>query len=107
MLVNKKFLSDIEKILSKQQIIADITRRRAFGTDASFYQLVPELVLQIEDEQQMQQVIETANLHSVPVTFRAAGTSLSGQAITDSVLIMLTNAWAGHEILNQGHLIRL
>lgn len=107
MLVNKKFLSDIEKILSKQQIIADITRRRAFGTDASFYQLVPELVLQIEDEQQMQQVIESANLHSVPVTFRAAGTSLSGQAITDSVLIMLTNAWAGHEILNQGHLIRL
>jgi D-lactate dehydrogenase len=31
----------------------------------------------------------------VPVTFRAAGTSLSGQAISDSVLVVLGDGWRG------------
>src|SRR5262245_63967328 len=31
--------------------------------------------------------------HRASVTFRAAGTSLSGQAITDSVLVMLGDRW--------------
>jgi D-lactate dehydrogenase len=43
----------------------------------------------------------------VPVTFRAAGTSLSGQAVTDSVLIQLREGWRGHEILENGQAIRL
>ncbi|KGJ99146.1 FAD-binding and (Fe-S)-binding domain-containing protein [Thalassotalea sp. ND16A] len=107
MAVNEHFLTDVRAILSKEQIIDDITRRRAFGTDASFYQLVPQLVLQIANEQQMQQVIESANQHLVAVTFRAAGTSLSGQAITDSVLLMLTNDWTDYQISQDGQLIRL
>jgi hypothetical protein len=36
------------------------------------------------------------------VTFRAAGTSLSGQAISDSVLIVLGDNWNGREIRGQG-----
>ena len=41
------------------------------------------------------------------MTFRAAGTSLSGQAISDSVLIVLGDNWNGREIRNGGEQIRL
>jgi D-lactate dehydrogenase len=105
--MNDNFLIKIQEILSTHQIINDITRRRAFGTDASFYQLIPELILVIETENQMQSVIRLANKCNVPITFRAAGTSLSGQAITDSVLIMLSTDWNGFEIEKDGLRIRL
>lgn len=36
-------------------------------------------------------VLPIALKHGVPVTFRAAGTSLSGQAITDSVLLKISH----------------
>ncbi len=41
------------------------------------------------------------------MTFRAAGTSLSGQAISDSVLIVLGDRWNHKEILDNGRRIRL
>jgi D-lactate dehydrogenase len=107
MAVNTNFLSNVRSILSSDQIVQDITRRRAFGTDASFYQLVPELVLKIETEQQMRQVLTLAHECLVPVTFRAAGTSLSGQAITDSVLILLSSDWTEFDIKENGKSIRL
>jgi len=107
MAINNNFLSDIRAMLSSHQIIEDITRRRAFGTDASFYQLIPELVLKIDNELQIREVMALANKHTVPITFRAAGTSLSGQAITDCVLILLSPNWTLHDIKANGNLISL
>ena len=39
----------------------------------------------------MRKILPLALKHQVPVTFRAAGTSLSGQALTDSVLLKLSH----------------
>ncbi len=39
----------------------------------------------------MARILPIAAKHGVPVTFRAAGTSLSGQAVTDSVLLKLSH----------------
>ncbi len=97
----------IASILPESCIITDISRRRAYATDASFYQLIPQLVLRIGSVDQMQAVLRASHAHHVPVTFRAAGTSLSGQAISDSVLLLLDEHWRGHEILNDGAQIRL
>ena len=107
MAVNEQFLKKLSEILSPKQIINDITRRRAFGTDASFYQLIPQLVLTVASQSQMQAVISLADNCNVPITFRAAGTSLSGQAITDSVLVMLSTDWNGFDIEDEGLKIRL
>ena len=107
MAVNEQFLSEAKKVLPASRIIEDITRRRAFGTDASFYHLVPDLVLKVENAQQMQQILISASEYHVPVTFRAAGTSLSGQAVSDSVLIMLSEDWTEYQIEQSGQRIRL
>ncbi len=106
-IIPKGFIQAIRTILPKAGIIDDISRRRAYGTDASFYQLIPQLVLQISSIEQMQAVLKASHSHHVSVTFRAAGTSLSGQAVSNSVLILLDSNWRGHEIINNGEQIRL
>lgn len=105
--IPSSFLSKLSDRLSPDQIITDITRRRAHATDASFYQLIPELVLKLNTLSEVQDCLRLANELDVSITFRAAGTSLSGQAITDSVLIILSEQWRGHEILDDGEHIRL
>ena len=66
-------------------------RTFAYGTDASFYRLNPKLVVKVHTEDEIRRVLPIARRLAVPVTFRAAGTSLSGQAITDSVLLKLSH----------------
>ncbi|VFT28205.1 oxidoreductase FAD-binding region [Pseudomonas aeruginosa] len=51
--------------------------------------LIPKLVLRVESEDEVAAILSAAYREQVPVTFRAAGTSLSGQAISDSVLLVL------------------
>jgi D-lactate dehydrogenase len=106
-IIPKEFIQAIRTILPKSGIIEDISRRRAHATDASFYQLIPQLVLQISSIAQMQAVLQASHTHHVSVTFRAAGTSLSGQAVSNSVLLLLDGNWRGHEIINNGAQIRL
>ena len=101
------FAASLLDLLPRERIITDYAKRFAYGTDASFYRLTPELVLQIDSEAELVEVIKRAAEHKLPVTFRAAGTSLSGQAQSDSILIMLTNSWRSHEILDLGTRIKL
>lgn len=51
-------------------MIEDVLRRLAFGTDASFYRLIPQLVLKVRDEAEV--ALDAAKRHAVPVTFRAS-----------------------------------
>lgn len=106
-LIPKGFNQAIRSILPPTGIIEDISRRRAYATDASFYQLIPQLVLQVSTVKQMQAVLAASNAYHVSVTFRAAGTSLSGQAVSNSVLILLDSQWRGHDIIDNGKQIRL
>ena len=86
------------RVLPPKQVITDNLRRLAYGTDASFYRLTPEVVAVIESEEEVQALLQTARAHGKPVTFRAAGTSLSGQAVTDSVLALIGDGFANCEI---------
>ncbi len=104
----KALREDLRGNLPETQVIEDELRRLAYGTDASFYRLIPQLVLKVRDEVELIQVLKAANRHQVPVTFRAAGTSLSGQAITDSVLVLLSGeGWQDSRISPDGSVISL
>ena len=92
------FTQALSRVLPAKQVITDNLRRLAYGTDASFYRLTPEVVAVIESEEEVQALLQTARAHGKPVTFRAAGTSLSGQAVTDSVLALTGDGFASCEI---------
>ena len=82
-----------EGILPAGRIYTDELRTLAWGTDASEYKLTPKVVLRAADEKEVSKVLELASRLGLPVTFRAAGTSLSGQAISDSILLVAGKNW--------------
>lgn len=101
------FLEAVEQLIPAERRFDDPLSTLAFGTDASFYRLIPKLVVRVESEAEVVHLLQLAHAEHVPVTFRAAGTSLSGQAISDSVLIVLGDNWNGREIRDGGAQIRL
>jgi D-lactate dehydrogenase len=85
------FAKDVQKLIPGSRIFTDPLRTFAYGTDASFYRLNPKMVIKVHSEEEMIRLLPLARKHDVPVTFRAAGTSLSGQALTDSVLLKISH----------------
>ena len=84
-------MQEISGFIPEARQFTDSVRTFAYGTDASFYRLNPKMVVKVHSEEEVARIIPIAAKHKVPITFRAAGTSLSGQAITDSVLLKLSH----------------
>lgn len=103
----KKFYDEIKSTVEKSRLYTDEVRNLAYGTDAGFYRLIPQIIIRAKNEAEVQKAIVLANKYNLPVTFRAAGTSLAGQAITDSILIVAGKHWENFEILNNGEAIRM
>ena len=82
-------------IVPESRVFTDPLRTLAYGTDASFYRLTPKIVAVAEDEIEVAAFIKLCRAFDAPLTFRAAGTSLSGQAVTDSVLVVLGEGFGG------------
>ncbi|NQD95387.1 FAD-binding oxidoreductase, partial [Pseudomonas sp. CrR25] len=101
------FIAEVNRLIPRQRRFDDPLSTLAFGTDASFYRLIPKLVVRVESEAEVVRMLELASTYRVPVTFRASGTSLSGQALSDSVLIVLGDNWSGREVRQDGAQIRL
>ncbi|WP_275097108.1 FAD-binding and (Fe-S)-binding domain-containing protein [Sedimenticola hydrogenitrophicus] len=99
---------ELAGFIDPTRLIDDPLRTLAYGTDASFYRLIPRLVVKVNDESEMVRILAAAHRCDTPVTFRAAGTSLSGQAISDSVLLLLSgDYWRGYTINEDASIIRL
>lgn len=97
----------LKNVIDDARLIRDPLRTLAYGTDASFYRLIPQLIVRVDNEDEVRIVLEEARQRDLPVTFRAAGTSLSGQAVTDSILMQLSDNWKGHRVHEHGHSISL
>ncbi|HKM12717.1 MAG TPA: FAD-binding and (Fe-S)-binding domain-containing protein [Bacteroidales bacterium] len=98
----KEFYDKLKSIIPEKRMLHDPLSTLAFGTDASFYRLIPKLVIKAHSEEEIVAILTTAYNMGLPVTFRAAGTSLSGQAISDSILVLATHGWKEHKILDHG-----
>lgn len=100
------FLDAAREIVGRENVYTDRMYCLAKGTDAGFYRLVPKAVVTVDDEKQAAGVIRAASRFNVPVTFKAGGTSLSGQTVTDSVIVELGRRFDGFEISADGSLAR-
>lgn len=92
------FLQEAGQFIPKDRIYTDELRRLAWGTDAGFYRLTPQIVIRSKDEEEVSRLLKLADRYGLPVTFRAAGTSLSGQSISDSILIVAGKNWEEYSI---------
>jgi D-lactate dehydrogenase len=90
--------SRLSSFVPPERLLTDPLLTLAYGTDASFYRLIPKIVVKVESEEEVVRLLREAHDLHLPVTFRAAGTSLSGQAISDSVLVVLGPSWKRYSI---------
>ncbi|POX57542.1 FAD-binding oxidoreductase [Streptomyces sp. Ru62] len=85
-----------KKVLHK---ISDLVR---YASDASPYRLVPRVVVVAETTADVAVVLRHARDNGRHVVFRAAGTSLNGQAQGDDILVDVRRHWTGLEMLDDG-----
>jgi len=97
----------VSRYIPASRIYTDPLYTLAKGTDASFYRLVPGLVIRVESEAEVVRVLALCSRSGIPVTFKAGGTSLSGQTITDSVLVEVGDGFKGFSVLENGRLVKL
>ncbi len=102
-----EFLEKIDTILPKERIFEDYFHRVAYGTDSSFYRLIPKVVVIVENANEIKDILKLCDSLELPLTFRAAGSSVSGQSISDSILVMISRDWRGFEINDKGKTITL
>ena len=79
--------------IPSERVLTDELNTIACGTDAGEYRLTPKMVIRAKDEEEVSKILSEASRRRIPVTFRAAGTALSGQSITDSVLVVAGKNW--------------
>ncbi|HEY9367817.1 FAD-binding and (Fe-S)-binding domain-containing protein [Streptomyces sp.] len=89
------------KVLSK---VSDLVR---YASDASPYRFVPQVVVVAEDIDDISAVLSYAHGKGREVVFRAAGTSLNGQAQGEDILVDVRRHWAGVQVLDDGARVRV
>ena len=93
--------------MPSDRIYTDELRTLGWGTDASFYRQIPKVVLRSDGEAEISKIVQLCKKYQLPFTFRAAGTSLSGQSCTDSVLIVAGKHWEGYRLADDHERITL
>ena len=88
-------------------ILTEAWQRYAFANDAGPYLLIPQAILQPRDEQEVQAILAASKIKRIPVCFRAGGTSLSGQSVTDGWLVDIGRHWRSIEPVDAGQSVRV
>ncbi len=100
-------LEELKKILPEAQILHSPIDLIAFASDASFYRLIPKAVIFPKTLTEIQSLFQYSQKRGIPMTFRAGGTSLAGQALTDGILVEIKRFWQGMQVEDEGKKVRV
>ncbi|TQJ38086.1 D-lactate dehydrogenase [Arthrobacter sp. SLBN-112] len=75
--------------------------------DASHFLLIPQAVAVAKDAAEVGALLRASAAQGVPLTLRSGGTSLSGQAVTDGVLVDVRRNFRDVEVLDGGARVRV
>lgn len=81
--------------------------RVAYAGDASHFLHTPRAVITADDAAEVAGILRAAGASGAPVTFRSGGTSLSGQASSEEILIDTRHAFRRIEVLDGGRRVRV
>ncbi|MGA9368658.1 MAG: FAD-binding oxidoreductase, partial [Steroidobacteraceae bacterium] len=89
----------------------DIVLHRAidlvrYASDASPYRLIPQVVVLPRTTDDIVKLFRYCHEAGRHATFRAAGTSLNGQALSDDILIDVRRHWYGAKVEDAGRRVR-
>ncbi|HET6898646.1 MAG TPA: FAD-binding oxidoreductase, partial [Vicinamibacteria bacterium] len=93
---------DLERVLAPERVLSRPIDRVARSVDASIYRMIPQVVVRPRDLDEIRALFAYARAHRRHLTLRTAGTSLSGQAVTDDILVELAPFWQAYRVLDEG-----
>ncbi|MGL5810688.1 MAG: FAD-binding and (Fe-S)-binding domain-containing protein [Nocardioides sp.] len=102
-----ELVAELRAEIATERVLADSVSITKYAADASAYLIRPSVVVLAASVADVRHVLAVARRRRTPVTFRAAGTSLSGQAQTDGILCEVQRHWRGITVLAGGELVRL
>ncbi|MDR3673260.1 MAG: FAD-binding and (Fe-S)-binding domain-containing protein [Holophaga sp.] len=97
----------LQAIVGPGQVLVRTAERMAWAADAGFYRLIPRAVVFAGSVAEVQALFRLGRQTGIPVTFRAAGTSLAGQAISDGLLVEVARHWQGIQVLDGGARVKV
>jgi D-lactate dehydrogenase len=98
--------AQLSQIIHPSRVLTSYLHRIAYANDASYFRLVPQAVVQPNSIGEIQSLFKFTQQNRIPMTFRAAGTSLSGQAVTDGILVDISKHWGNYSVEDNGTLLR-
>ena len=99
-------IAELRTALGREAVLSALIDREQWSGDASIYRLVPRVVVLPRDTDQVAAVLGIAARHRVSVCFRAGGTSLSGQAVGDGILVVVSRHLRAIAVLDGGERVR-
>jgi D-lactate dehydrogenase len=97
---------ELSQIIQPTRVLTSPLYRIAYANDASYFRLVPQAVVQPNSIGEIQSLFKFTQQNHIPMTFRAAGTSLSGQAVTEGILVDISKHWGKYSVEDKAKLIR-
>lgn len=98
----ENIIPQLRTFLDHHQILDNDLWREIYARDASYFDIKPECVVRPSTIQQIRQVLQTARSAGIGVTFRAGGTSLSGQTVNSGIICELRTQWNKCEVRDGG-----
>ncbi|MFH7599451.1 FAD-binding and (Fe-S)-binding domain-containing protein [Streptomyces racemochromogenes] len=98
---------ELAALLGPEKVLWRVSDLVRYATDASPYRFVPQVVVVAEDVDDISAVLSYAHGRQREVVFRAAGTSLNGQAQGEDILVDVRRHWRGVEVLDGGRRARI
>jgi len=99
--------SGLEAVLGSDRVLGRATDLVRYASDASPYRLFPRAVVAPRDADDVAKVLAYGREQGVPVTFRAAGTSLNGQAQGQGILVDARRHFGGLSVEDGGKTARV
>ncbi|GGO41666.1 oxidoreductase [Streptomyces daqingensis] len=91
---------ELARLLGEEKVLWKVSDLVRYASDASPYRFVPQVVVQAGTVEDVSAVLAYARRNGRHVVFRAAGTSLNGQAQGEDILVDVRRHWSGVEVLS-------
>jgi len=97
----------LKGLMDESRVLTRMIDRIAFASDASLYRLIPRAVVQPMNSEEVRRLFQFSRERKIPMTFRAGGTSLCGQAISDGILVDVGRYWRMGAVEENGRSVRV
>jgi D-lactate dehydrogenase len=98
--------ADLIALLGKDRVLHRAIDLVRYASDASPYRLIPQVVVLARTSDDIVKLFRYCREKGRHATFRAAGTSLNGQSLSDDILIDVRRHWYGAAVEQDGRRVR-